>query len=383
MGYQGTTSAAQFRTSQPHAARVDAPQASASRADATSLKAMKILILEDEDAQVMILKAILRREGFTHVTVLQDSRRAAEVFQELQPDLLLLDLNMPHKSGFEVIETLRPGLDNTFPILMLTADARPEVKRQALANGAKDFLNKPFDSTEVILRVCNLLEARACHQKLAEKSGSLEAQVAERTKQLEQTQIEMLVRLARASEYRDDQSGEHVWRVSQLSAQVATEMGLEQSRVEMLLRASRLHDVGKIAIPDGILMKPSRLTKEEFDVIKTHTTVGAKLLSGGQSPLMKLAETIALTHHERFDGCGYPHGLAGEEIPLESRIVAVADTLDAITHDRVHQRSASLAEAAKEIKKESGKQFDPEVVAAFLRVYERGEVVISAPSGLS
>ena len=344
---------------------------------------MKILILEDEDAQVMILKAILKRKGFTHVTALQDSRRALEVFQELQPDLLLLDLNMPHKNGFEVIETLKPELDSTFPMIMLTADERPEVKRQALSNGAKDFLNKPFDSSEVVLRVCNLLEARACHQELAEKSGSLEAQVTERTKQLEQTQIEMLVRLARASEYRDDQSGEHVWRVSQLSAQIATEMGLEKPRVEMLLRASRLHDVGKIAIPDGILMKPSRLTEQEFEVIKTHTTVGAKLLSGGQSPLMKLAETIALTHHERFDGRGYPHGLSGEEIPLESRIVAVADTLDAITHDRVHQRAASLADAVKEIEKESGKQFDPEVVAAFLRVYERGEVVISAPGGLS
>ena len=232
----------------------------------------------------------------------------------------------------------------------------------------------------MILRVCNLLEARRFQQRLAKNNDLLEVLVAERTRQLEQSQVEMLVRLARASEYRDDQSGEHVWRVSQLTGQIGGELGLERPRVELLVRAARLHDVGKIAIPDGISLKPAKLSTQEFDVIKMHTTVGAQLLSGGQSPLMELAETIALTHHERWDGAGYPAGLAGEEIPLESRIFAVADTLDAMTHDRVHQRACSLAEAVLKIEAQAGAQFDPEIVDAFLRIYERGEIVIFAPS---
>ena len=338
-----------------------------------TLKNMKLLLVEDEDAQILILKTILKREGFTHVTVEQDSRRAAEVVRMLEPDLILLDLNMPHLSGFDVMEVLHAG-GNTSPILMLTADARPEVKRRALGGGAKDFLNKPFDSAEVILRVTNLLESRRAQQDLARANSSLEEQVRKRTQQLEQTQVEMLVRLARAAEYRDDQSGEHVWRVSQLSAKIGAELGLESSRVEMLTRAARLHDVGKIAIPDGVLMKPSRLTPEEFAVIKTHTTVGAQLLSGGRSPLMRLAETIALTHHERWDGKGYPQGLSGKDIPLEGRIMAVADTVDAMSHDRAHQRATSLAEVMLEIENQSGKQFDPDVVEALVKVYERGEL---------
>ena len=345
------------------------------------LRTMKILIVEDEDAQVMILKTILKREGFNHVTVEQDSRRAAEVFERLQPDLMLLDLNMPYVSGFDILNNLNEQEAGYFPILVLTADDRVETKKRALASGAKDFLNKPFDSTEVILRVCNLLEARHFHLQLKTHNDTLEQLVSERTRQLEQSQVEMLVRLARTAEYRDDQSGEHVWRVSQLASQIGAEMGLDRHRVDMLLRAARLHDVGKIAIPDGILMKSSRLTNEEFSVIKTHAMVGAQLLSGGQSELMKTAEMIALTHHERWDGKGYPQGLEGEDIPLEGRIMAVADTLDAMTHDRVHQKAASLADAVEEIKKQSGTQFDPKVVEAFLRVYERGEVVISAPFG--
>ena len=356
--------------SSPSLSRVD---------DFPALRDMKILIVDDDDAQVLILRSILKREGFKHVTTEQDPRRSAEQFEVLRPDLLLLDLNMPHLSGFDVMETLKDKAGEYFPILMLTADERATTKKQALASGAKDFINKPFDSTEVILRVCNLLEARRFQQRLAKNNDLLETLVAERTRQLEHSQVEMLVRLARASEYRDDQSGEHVWRVSQLTGQIGSQLGLERPRVELLVRAARLHDVGKIAIPDGILMKPSRLTPPEFDVVKTHTTVGAQLLSGGQSPLMKLAETIALTHHERWDGAGYPNGLAGGDIPIESRIFAVADTLDALTHDRVHQRACSLLEAVSKIEAQAGTQFDPEVVTAFMSVYERGEVVTSVP----
>ncbi len=343
------------------------------------LKLAKILIVDDEEAQLVILQGILQRADYSQITTTSDSRQAVGLFTELEPDLLLLDLHMPHIDGFGVMQALKPHIpeNNYFPILFLTADLRPEVKKRALAGGAKDFLTKPLDALEVKLRIENLLEARFFYQQLQRQNEDLEQQVLKRTRQLENTQIEMLVRLARAAEYRDDESGEHVWRVSRTSALLAQELGLAAERVELLLRAARLHDVGKIGIPDGILLKPAKLTSQEFEVVKTHTTVGAQLLSGGQSELIKMAELIALTHHERWDGGGYPQGLQGQQIPLESRILAVADTLDALTHDRVHQKAWTLSEAVSEISVQSGKQFDPRVVEAFLKLYEQGELVIT------
>ncbi|MEJ2291447.1 MAG: HD domain-containing protein [Deinococcales bacterium] len=189
----------------------------------------------------------------------------------------------------------------------------------------------------------------------------------------------MLIRLAKAAEYRDDDTGEHTWRVARTCALLGQELGLGAEAVDLVLRAARLHDVGKIAIPDGILLKPGALTEAEFEVVKGHARAGAELLSGGRSPLMKLAETIALTHHERWDGTGYPLGLAGDSIPIESRLLAVADTFDALTHDRIHRKAVSPERAVAEIRSQSGKQFDPRVVDAFLLLYERGELITDQP----
>ena len=338
---------------------------------------MNLMIVDDEEANVVILKSILGRAGYTQLTVLRDPREAVKRFETCRPDLLLLDLHMPHLDGFGVMAALKPLLaeDEYFPILMLTADVRPETRQEALSSGARDFLNKPFEAEEVRLRIRNLLEARRFHLRLREQNEGLEARVQERTKQLEEAHIEMLVRLAKAAEYRDDETGEHVWRVSRTSWLLALELGLPQEQAEELLRAARLHDVGKIGIPDGILLKTGKLTSQEFEVVKTHAAVGAQLLSGGRSALMKTAELIALTHHERWDGTGYPQGLAGEGIPIESRILAVADTFDAMTHDRAHRKARGLPEAVAEIEAQSGSQFDPRVVAAFGRLYARGELV--------
>ncbi len=338
---------------------------------------MNLMIVDDEEANIVILKSILQRAGYTQLTVLRDPREVVKRFGACRPDLLLLDLHMPHLDGFEVMAALGPLIseDEYFPILMLTADVRPETKQRALSSGARDFLNKPFEAEEVRLRIRNLLEARRFHLKLREQNEGLEARVRERTKQLEETHIEMLVRLAKAAEYRDDETGEHVWRVSRTSWLLALELGLPKEQAEELLRAARLHDVGKISIPDGILLKAGKLTLEEFEVVKTHAAVGAQLLSGGRSPLIKMAELIALTHHERWDGTGYPQGLAGEAIPIESRILAVADTFDAVTHNRAHREARGLLEAVEEIRAQRGAQFDPQVVEAFVRLYERGELI--------
>jgi putative two-component system response regulator len=342
----------------------------------TMLRSMAIVILDDDHIHTTLLEITLRSAGFKNVQSINSPRDLSALLARTEPDLLLLDLNMPFKSGLEVLEDLNQQfeVDERFPVLMLSASERSDMREHALALGAKDFIAKPFRSTEVILRVRNMLETRYFYLAQARQNERLEELVQERTAQLEQSQVEMLIRLARAAEYRDDEAGEHIWRVAQLSAQLARQLGLDEGRVELLLRAARLHDVGKVAIPDSILMKPSQLNQEEFDFVKRHTLVGAELLSGSQSPLLKMAETIALTHHERWDGKGYPRGLKGEAIPLEGRILAVADSFDALTHKRSYRSAQTLEQAVAEIETQSGKQFDPKIVQAFLELYEAGEL---------
>ena len=339
------------------------------------LQFKRIMIVDDEEANRVILKGILQRGGFTQIMALEDPRQAVERFLSFEPDLLIVDYHMPGVTGLALMDRLQPHLPEYFPILMLTADVRQELREQALASGAKDFLNKPVNAAEVQLRVRNLLEARHFHGELQKQNERLEEKVSARTEQLERTQIEMLVRLAKAAEFRDDETGDHIWRVAHTSALIGRELGLDPERVELLLRAARLHDVGKIGIPDGILLKPRGVTAAEFAVIQSHTTIGGDLLSGGTTPLIQMAEVIARTHHERWDGAGYPEGLEGEDIPLEGRILAVADAFDALTHDRAHRRAVSHQAAVEEIQAHRGRQFDPQVVDAFLAIEARGELI--------
>lgn len=342
--------------------------------DEAALQLAKILIVDDEEANVRLLERTLQRWGYTNLITTNDSREALPLFEHHRPDLILLDLMMPHVDGFTVMESVNARLpEGVFlPILVLTADANPQVKRRALSAGAKDFLTKPFDQTELLLRIMNMLETRFLHIELANQNQILEQKVAERTKDLAASQIEILDRLARAAEYRDDDTGQHTYRVGHVAALIAQKLNVTTSRVELIRRAAPLHDVGKIGVPDNILLKPGRLTPEEFDIIKPHTTIGAALLSGGHSEMVKIAETIALTHHERWDGTGYPAGLKGEDIPLEGRIVAIADVFDALSHDRPYKKAWPLEECVAEIERNSGRQFDSQVVAAFLELWSSG-----------
>src|SRR5690606_23077571 len=335
---------------------------------------MRILLVDDEEAALVLVRGILERAGYENVVSCDEPQRAVEYFIQERPDLVVLDQHMPKRDGLQVLGDLRPLLPDAFPILMVTGDMRPELRDAALAGGAKDFLNKPVNPGETRLRIRNLLESRHYQVQLQNQNERLEEAVRQRTQELEHSQLEMLVRLARAAEYRDDDSGEHTWRIAQLSGAVARRMGLPPQRVDMIMRAARLHDVGKITVPDHILLKPGDLSEEEFAVIRGHATAGAELLSGSRSPTIRMAESIALTHHERWDGSGYPQGLRAQHIPLESRIVALADAFDAMTHVRAHRGARSMQDAVNEVVAHAGTQFDPEVVKAFLIALEAGEI---------
>ena len=335
---------------------------------ANSYSDARILVVDDQEANLHLLQGILVSGGHENVVTTADSRKVADIYVAFQPDLILLDLMMPHMDGFEVMQqlaTIVPG-GSYLPILVLTADVSPETKRRALSVGAKDFLTKPFDHAEVLLRIKNMLETRFLYLQLEGQNRVLEERVQERTKELEQAQFEILDRLTVASEYRDDDTGQHTRRVGYVSALLAGASGLPQYAVELIERIAPLHDIGKIGISDNILLKPAKLTEFEFEVMKTHTIIGARILSGGHSDMVKMAQTIALTHHERWDGQGYPHKLAGVAIPEVGRIVALADTFDALTHRRPYKEAWPFEMAVEEIERQSGKQFDPHLVDVFL-----------------
>ena len=343
-----------------------------------SLEEAQLLIVDDERMNIVLLEELLQRAGYRRVASTTDSRTVLELFSQLQPDLILLDLMMPHLDGYAVLGQLRqlipPG--SYLPILVLTSDISNESKVRALRLGARDFMTKPFNATEAMLRVRNLLETRLLHLQLQEQkrlveeqNQVLEGRVRERTRALEEAHAEMLERLARAAEFRDDDTGQHTQRVARLAAGLGRAAGLDAQTVDLIERAAPLHDVGKIGISDAILLKPGRLTSEESVVMQTHTTIGAALLSGGHSPLMQLAEEIALSHHERWDGKGYPQGLAGDAIPLGGRIVTLVDVFDALTHARPYKPAWPVADALAEMARGGGTQFDPHLLPLFLALH--------------
>jgi putative two-component system response regulator len=328
----------------------------------------RILIIDDQPENVTLLRRVLSRAGYREVQSTSEPSQAEKLYETYGPDLVLLDLHMPEMDGFAVLEQLRSLMARStyLPILVLTGDHDPLKRRRALAAGATDFLAKPFDTAEVVLRIRNLLETRHLHQLLSNQNTVLEARVRQRTHELEDAQGEILARLAAAAEHRDDDTGRHTFRVGQMSAAIADALGLPREAVELIRAAAPLHDVGKIGVPDHILLKAGKLTPEEFAVMKTHTTIGAAILAGGRSALVIEAERIALNHHERWDGTGYPDGLAGNAIPLGARIVAVADVFDALTHERPYRAAWPLDRVMGEIRAQTGHHFDPAVVAAFL-----------------
>jgi putative two-component system response regulator len=331
----------------------------------------RILMVDDERANILLLERILEKAGYRNVRSTTDPETVPGLVAEFRPDLLLLDLKMPRLDGFEILELLADGASShpDLPVLVLTADATRETRRRALTAGARDFLTKPLDVDEVLLRIANMLDIRSLTLELRAKNATLEDRVRERTRELEESHIETFERLALAAEYRDDDTGQHTRRVGRMAALLGQELGLAPDVVQMLERAAGLHDVGKIGVPDAILLAPRKLTVEEFEVVKSHTVIGAKILSGSASPLMMMAEEIAWSHHERWNGRGYAGAIA-DEIPLMGRITTVADVFDALTHERPYKEAWPLERAIDEIAGQRGEQFDPGVVDAFVTIQE-------------
>jgi putative two-component system response regulator len=337
------------------------------------LRDARVLLVDDQELNLRLMRQVLEKTGLHDITTTQDPYAVAALVSLHTPDLIVVDLHMPGLDGFGVMEALRPQIEfaGYLPILVLTADVTEESRTRALKAGARDFLTKPIDNMEVALRTKNLLETRFLYLDLEAQNATLEQRVAERTREveeknreIEEAQLETLERLARTSEYRDDQTGRHVLRVGRVAALFGRSMGMEEEAVQLLRLAAPLHDLGKIGIPDAILLAPRRLTPEEFEEMKAHTEIGARILGGSSSSLLQLAEKIAKTHHERWDGRGY-YGMVAADIPVVSRIVAVADVFDALTHERPYKSAWPIDMAVDEITKNRGTQFDPEVVDAF------------------
>jgi putative two-component system response regulator len=329
----------------------------------------RLMAIDDNVENLRLLERVLEWAGFRNVRCFTSGQEGLDAITSFNPDLIILDLNMPKMNGYEFLKRVRQEFSTTcyLPVLVYTADLSMEAKIRALELGASDFLTKPGDAVEIKLRITYFLRAQQLHFDLQHHNQLLELKVRQRTELLDVARMEAVELLAGACEYRDDDTGKHTQRVGELSAAIAQELGLDPDFVESLRLVAPLHDVGKIAIPDYILHKPGSLSTEEYGIMKCHVGIGANLLEQKTSPLLQLAAEIARYHHERWDGKGYQAGLAGEAIPLSARIVTVADTFDAITNDRPYRARRSVSEALQELTNMAGSQFDPSIVAALHR----------------
>ena len=327
----------------------------------------RILIVDDQPANLLLIEKMLKSQGYSNLELIQDSRKVVSSFCRTLPDLILLDLNMPHLDGFQVMEQLSQLQEPLMPpVIFLTAQDSREHILKALSLGARDYITKPFDRNELLMRVRNLLDAQLAHRLLHDQKNVLEDLVKARTEELYLTRLQIIQRLGKAAEYKDEETGNHILRMSHVAAHIAKVSGWDQHACELLLNASPMHDIGKIGIPDAILLKPGKFTEEEWKVMQTHAEIGAKLLDGDDSDLMRMARDIALTHHERWNGSGYPNGLKGEEIPEAARIASLSDVFDALVSERPYKKAWSVDDAVALITSERGQQFEPRLVDIFL-----------------
>lgn len=331
----------------------------------------RILIIDDFQANLDLLEGIVESAGYTSVMTLSDSREAVKLYEAFEPHLVMLDISMPYLDGFQVMERLQEiEKDSYIPVMVLTALQDEDTRKKALAFGAQDFLAKPFDNLEVKTRIRNMIRIRFLHNQTRNQNIILEEKVKIRTRQLEKTRLEIIHRLGHAAEYRDTETGAHVIRMSRMCGLLGQLAGMNEKEVDLLLNASPIHDVGKIGVPDSVLLKPGRLTAEEWEIMTRHTLIGGKLLDGQEDDLMILARDIALTHHEKWNGTGYPGGLKKEDIPFCGRIAGLADVFDALTSRRPYKEPYPVEKSVEIIKQGRENHFDPDLVDLFVENIE-------------
>ena len=332
------------------------------------LRSSRILLVDDEVANLKVLSKMLESEGYSNLVLIQDSRNVMAEYQRERTHLILLDLRMPYLSGFDILDLFKKIDDPLLPpVIVLTADkGRPSLLK-AFESGARDFLTKPFEMEELLARVRNMLEVNRAQLLLYKQRETLDALVRARTAELLRTRMLVIEKLARASEYRDNETGRHIMRVGRTASLLASRLGDDPQFCEDILHAAPMHDVGKIGIPDAILLKHGKLDSEEFEIMKRHTLIGAGLLESEEDHgVLKLAKEIALSHHERWDGSGYPAGLEGEIIPRSGRIVALVDVFDALLSVRSYKKAWGVDEAIAFIREKRGSHFDPDLADLYL-----------------
>lgn len=333
----------------------------------------RILIVDDEAINRTLIKTVLSKENYTLYFAV-NGLEALEVLQKNEVDVILLDVMMPEMDGYETLRAIKSKTElANVQVIMITALSEKSVLKETLKLGADEFLNKPFDIEELKIRIRNVLKLKKHMDKLKNINVTLEEMVAEKTKELsfaleqvKDSEKDIIAILGRASEFRDNETGNHIQRMSQISHLLAQKAGLSPEDCDLILLASPMHDVGKIGIPDEILLKPSKLTVEEFEMMKNHTKIGYDILNTKDSPLLRIARMIALCHHEKWDGSGYPNGLIGEDIPIYARIAAISDVFDALMSERPYKKPFTLDQAMDMMIEGKGKHFDPKLVDLFI-----------------
>jgi putative two-component system response regulator len=336
-----------------------------------------ILIVDDYRLNIKLLEAYLLPCGYELVKAASGEEALAKLAGN-QIDLILLDVMMPDIDGFEVTRRIRQDDKNRLlPIILVTALRETEDRVKGIEAGCDDFISKPVDKTELLARVRSLLKIKDYNDLRSNYQKELESEVNKRTEELKQSSdklkaasLDTIYRLSVASEYKDQDTGTHIKRMSRYCAAIARSMGLNENTVTAILYAAPMHDLGKIGIPDKILTKPGKLDPVEQDIMKLHTVIGAKILSGSDEEFIKLGGTIALSHHEKWDGSGYPNGLKGTAIPISGRIAAIADVFDALTSKRPYKEPFSLEKSMVIIRRWSESYFDPYVVDTFIAIQD-------------
>lgn len=333
---------------------------------------LNIVIVDDTEVNLILFKHLVARVEDVVPHTFVSSAMALEWCKTHAADVVVVDYMMPSPDGIEFTRALRAMAGYAdVPVVMVTASDLKEVRYAALEAGATDFLTKPVDKTEFITRLRNMASLRRGQRLLADRAALLAEEVAQATATIAAREQETIFRLAKAAEYRDPETGAHILRMAHYSKLMAEQLGLSDDEQTLIFDAAPMHDIGKVGTPDMILLKPGRLTTEEFGIMKQHAAMGHEILKDSLSPILQTAANIALSHHEKFDGSGYPSGLAGATIPLHGRIIAVADVFDALTSERPYKPAWTVERAADFLRQQSGMHFDPKCVDAFFSAWNK------------